>query len=598
MKAIVDDWIARGDLKLNDGKCVVTVPFSELERHVPSNLSHLIENVIEGLPAELRHVLDIGSVAGESFSADEISAAAGMDSTTVESACESIADNIGFISREDIPWEPGMASAQYRFAHSLHREVLYSGVTMARRAEFHMAIGDSIEMLSDPSVPEIASKLADHYTRANNAEKAIKYLKMAAERSIERNAFSEAYDSLSTALQFVKRTPDDEGRKRIELALLQMFGNVAVTVSGWSAPEVEQSLLRAETLARDLKDDENLALVLYGLATMRELLGQYQASEELLNAQLEIVNSGLTMEAHELLACSTFHQGKFTETLDHAAKGLATYEPLKHHSPHMARYGENLGVSTNTWAALALWFVGKADEAIARSDLALEYARTQVYSLATAQIQRAFLHQFRLEPQECLKWAIATKETATEQGFPFRLVQAEILLQWALLASGESGADIDSLIEARNGYDRFGAALDTPYFDALVAEQEIRQSRTEDALERLETTLQRLRPSGTFFYEPEIMRFMAHGVKTLGNDDVSIVDRLTAAAERASEFGALPLELRATVDLHEVSTEPAHREALTVKLRNLLGRFETGLETPDLVSAKRLIGSGNTAGNA
>ena len=48
------------------------------------------------------------------------------------------------------------------------------------------------------------------------------------------------------------------------------------------------------------------------------------------------------------------------------------------------------------------------------------------YSLASAEVQLASLHQYRGEAAESLRWAEQAVAAATEHGFPIRAAQAAI----------------------------------------------------------------------------------------------------------------------------------------------------------------------------
>ena len=54
------------------------------------------------------------------------------------------------------------------------------------------------------------------------------------------------------------------------------------------------------------------------------------------------------------------------------------------------------------------------------------------YSLASAEVQRAYLHQYRGEPAETLRWAGRGPADRDRARLPFRAAQAAILRGWAL----------------------------------------------------------------------------------------------------------------------------------------------------------------------
>jgi hypothetical protein len=77
-----------------------------------------------------------------------------------------------------------------------------------------------------------------------------------------------------------------------------------------------------------------------GLAAVNEFRGRYHVSEEILEQLLGAGDSPLAVEAHELLACSTFHQGRAATAVRYAEAGLALYDEDRD-SGFLAPYGEH-----------------------------------------------------------------------------------------------------------------------------------------------------------------------------------------------------------------------------------------------------------------
>ena len=106
--------------------------------------------------------------------------------------------------------------------------------------------------------------------------------------------------------------------------------------------------------------------------------------------------SELAVEAHELLACSTFHQGAAARAFGYAERGLAIYDETADDN-YLAPYGEHPAVACHDWAALAQWLLGRPDTALDHAERARALAVAHPYSLASAEVQLAYLHQYRGE---------------------------------------------------------------------------------------------------------------------------------------------------------------------------------------------------------
>src|SRR5690606_15768724 len=119
---------------------------------------------------------------------------------------------------------------------------------------------------------------------------------------------------------------------------------------------------------------------------------------------------------------------------------------------------------------------------------AIAIGEQHLYALSTAQVQRAFLHQLRGEPQECREWALAAMELAESQGFPMRAIQAQMLLGWAEAIEG-SAEGRTRIADALERFRATGARLSEPYFLGILADAALVDDRVEDAIELLDEAL-------------------------------------------------------------------------------------------------------------
>jgi len=326
--------------------------------------------------------------------------------------------------------------------------------------------------------------------------------------------------------------------------------------------------------------------VLHGLAAVNEFRGRYHVSEEILQQLLGAGDSPLAVEAHELLACSTFHQGKAATAVRYAEAGLALYDEDRD-SGYLAPYGEHPAVACHDWAALALWFLGRPDSAMAHAEAALTLAREHPYSLATAEVQLTYLHQYRGEPDQTLRRARQAAATATAHGFPIRAAQAAILGGWARAAAGDG----DGPAELRAGLDAYlatGAELDHPYYLGLLGDAVGRTAPAEAGLAVLEEAIGLVGTARPFYYLPELHRLRGDLLARDGRAAVA-AEAYGRAMEIAAGHGTRSAELRAVVALCRLPDRARPPQALA-ELRRLYGQFEEGFATPDLVAARALLG--------
>ena len=238
----------------------------------------------------------------------------GRDADAVELRCGELARRTRLIERDD----GGLA-----FPHDLHREVLYGLLPADARAQLHARVGEHLAA-TEGDVPERAAELGFHFLAGRDAERAVRFLRLAAERAFTRNAHAEGIRHLRAALDAAAEVADAPERTRAEVELLSSLGQALVATDGWSAPEAEASLQRARELAARLADNEPLMSVLLALGTLYELRGEFSRAHDTAEEFQRIAPPGLRdqqLESAELLACNLFHQGSFARALEHAERG-------------------------------------------------------------------------------------------------------------------------------------------------------------------------------------------------------------------------------------------------------------------------------------
>jgi DNA-binding winged helix-turn-helix (wHTH) protein/tetratricopeptide (TPR) repeat protein len=583
---LAQSWVESGVLRAAAGRWELARP-GGADPDVPGDLRRLIELQLAKLdPADLT-ILEVSAVAGMAFAAATAAAGTAEPTEEVERRCATLAGQGRFLRASDpVDWPDGTVSAGFAFAHDLHRTVLYDRIPAGRRARLHAAVADRLERAYGPAAAGHVTELATHFLHGREDARAVPYLQSAAEQALGRSAQLEAIQHLGALLQAVERLPEGPDRDRAELRARMTLGPALIATDGFASPAVEGAFLRARELCGRLGDPPELPLVLHGLAAVNEFRGRYHVSEEILQQLLGAGDSPLAVEAHELLACSTFHQGKAATAVRYAEAGLALYDEDRD-SGYLAPYGEHPAVACHDWAALALWFLGRPDSAMAHAEAALALAREHPYSLATAEVQLTYLHQYRGEPDQTLRRARQAAATATAHGFPIRAAQAAILGGWARAAAGDG----DGPAELRAGLDAYlatGAELDHPYYLGLLGDAVGRTAPAEAGLAVLEEAIELVGTARPFYYLPELHRLRGDLLARDGRAAVA-AEAYRRAMEIAAGHGTRSAELRAVVALCRLPDRARPPQALA-ELRRLYGQFEEGFATPDLVAARALLG--------
>ncbi len=318
-------------------------------------------------------------------------------------------------------------------------------------------------------------------------EKAIDYLQLAGQQTVQRSANVEAIHYLTTALELLTTLPDTPERTYQELLLQTTLGPVWMATKGLAAPEVGKTYTRALELCHQVGETPKLFSVLVGLRRFYSLRAETHTARELGEQLLSLAQSAqdpiLLLEAHGALGASLFNLGELVAARAHFEQGIAFYDSQQHRS-HTFIYGIASRVFCPSYAAWALWSLGYPEQALQRSHEALTLAQemSHPFNLALALDFAAVLHQHRQESQAVKERAEAAMTLSTEQGFPFWLAWGTVLWGWALAEQGQVEEGIDQMRQGLSAYRATGAEWARPYYLALLAEGYGKSGQAEEGL--------------------------------------------------------------------------------------------------------------------
>jgi hypothetical protein len=226
MVAVLDHMIERGRVSREGGAWKLRVSLEESAFGVPEKLRRMIEAQIDRLSTEHRHTLDVASVAGIAFSARVCAAAADFRPEDFEDLCEELTRRHRIVRSSGSEHLPdGTVSTRYEFVHALYSEVLYRRLAFGRRAKLHQRFGEQLEALFSDRLSEAAPELARHFEHASDWQRAVKYLRIAAETARRRYANREATALLRHALDLSSKLPE-AARGVSEIEVLEKLGMI------------------------------------------------------------------------------------------------------------------------------------------------------------------------------------------------------------------------------------------------------------------------------------------------------------------------------------------------------------------------------------
>jgi predicted ATPase len=197
--------------------------------------------------APIKEVAQIAAVIGREFPHALLAAVADRSESQLETALDQL------LRAELLNRRGALPDASYTFKHALVRDAAYASLLRSRRQQLHARVAAALEERSPNTSPEL---LAQHLTEAGLDERASAAWAEAGRAALSRSAMREAANSLSRAIDLLRRMPTSRDRQRRELELLGWLGVALTNTRGPASPEAQEVHERADQLARELEDRE------------------------------------------------------------------------------------------------------------------------------------------------------------------------------------------------------------------------------------------------------------------------------------------------------------------------------------------------------
>jgi class 3 adenylate cyclase len=169
--------------------------------NVPETLQGVLMARIDRLTPENKQTLQNASVIGRVFQQRVLAHLYKNRAASNGQLDDSLAE---LQQREFIQAGQSSEEQEYIFKHAITHDVAYTSLLMARRRQLHKAVGEAIEALFSERLDELSPTLGYHFERAETAEKAIHYLRQAAQRAQATFANAEALGFYRSALRQVE----------------------------------------------------------------------------------------------------------------------------------------------------------------------------------------------------------------------------------------------------------------------------------------------------------------------------------------------------------------------------------------------------------
>jgi tetratricopeptide (TPR) repeat protein len=174
MEEIVRHLLDRGDLVKAGDRYVFSRPLDEFA--VPDTVQGVLAARMDHLSEDLKHTIQVASVIGRDFAFRLLK--------SIMELGEDLRLRLTNLVGLEILYEKALyPELEYIFKHALTQEVAYESLLKQRRQHIHSRIARTIEELYASHLEPHYELLAHHYERSGEAEKAVEYLLLAAEKS-------------------------------------------------------------------------------------------------------------------------------------------------------------------------------------------------------------------------------------------------------------------------------------------------------------------------------------------------------------------------------------------------------------------------------
>jgi class 3 adenylate cyclase/tetratricopeptide (TPR) repeat protein len=276
---------------------------------VPDTVAAVVRTRIDRLTPAQIHVLKLASVLGEEFSRALLEKLSGPGQN-IDAPLEGLVRAELLHERAD--------GATYRFKHAVVQEVAYAMLLHQRRRALHAAVGHLIEERAGARVEEQIERLAHHYARSGEREKAVFYLERAGDKAATSGAIVQALAHYREAVGILDELTQTPAQMKQRIALSQKLASVAIYRPGLGVRAV---LERSCQLAQQLGDARAERRCLYwvgwldaSLGRWREALSEFERCAALAAAESD---HRLLTRLDSSIGQALYHMGEFDSAVTH-----------------------------------------------------------------------------------------------------------------------------------------------------------------------------------------------------------------------------------------------------------------------------------------
>jgi DNA-binding SARP family transcriptional activator len=381
-------FIIEGIRSLRESAHPARLPFGGGQERSAANLPPPIQRLIEArldrLDARCQELLGIAAAIGRTFTFSLLVGVSEQPAREVIAAIEEWQQK-GLVTEN---------SDGYDFSHDKIRQVAYANLSRARRQYVHRCIA---EIFENAVIPVDAATLAYHYSRSDQAIRALPYLTEAGEQALRIHSYHEAHQFGSQAVSLLDRQAGP--KQRLERIDLNLQLAQAYAFSG-DLTRAQEMIEQAEQLAAQINDEARLGRIFRRAAQIHWLRSNPKSAGDYAHRALRVAEEqqdvALLRASLRMLGRSSIALAAFDDAIAYLMRyvNLEEEQQLQYHPNLLVVYGY-LGVA---YARVGSWerSVDAAERGVA---LAREQGAPSTIAFALAPL--AYIHAARQNWEAC-----------------------------------------------------------------------------------------------------------------------------------------------------------------------------------------------------
>lgn len=582
----------RGDLvKDQEGAWVVSQSLDW--EQLPPKVEAAIEARICHLPQETIHLLKIASVEGEIFTGEVVARILGEDELHVLKLLnEKLDQNQKLVQAESSQTVAGNRLSRYRFRHILIQKFLYSQLNVIEKAALHEKMGELLEEFYKSILDEISVPLAIHFELAGNPIKAIHYLDLAGQKAIKLSSYEDAIRHFEKALSLLAHQPDGDEKKQQELRLLMHLSIPMRFRRGYASVGFGRICDRMITLLNAVPWTSDMFPVLNALVDFFGMIGKYQEALSILEGADTLSERKSEFSdnlKHWGYGFVLFLLGKFEESLHHSLKMVEFYDYYKH--GHLRQiYGSDPGVSSLINCAWALWELGYPQQALVRSQQAVDLATRldDVDNQLNSYVFSAILHVMMRERERAYDLTQMCKRLIRGQSFPFFSAMIKFIDGVHQFHQGEEAKGLENIALGIESLQSLQVRNHLSVYYAIQSELLLLHGNLDRAFDCLRQAEEFIAETGEGIYPAEIQRIKGEYFRVKGERGKA-EDCFLQAQRIAREQKAKSIELRVAMSLARFWQSQGRTVEAYRVLADVYSWFTEGFQTYELREALDLL---------